>query len=103
MIWYQENISCKNNPSNISLRLIGVFNHPSNKQSDQSVIEVFLLSTDTTTLEQRSVLLYHKDPNMLVLPDEYIDPDLILAKYNNIIVRYTAKIAKSEISSLLKY
>lgn len=100
MIWYSQQIRCLDHPPNILLELVGKYNHPQTIKDGQSIIEIIVKRIDAMDSSNVSKLCYSKNPSSFGMIEEYIDPELIRAKYIHIISRITRNVAKKKFTDL---
>lgn len=73
MIWHEQSLDLTDGSS---LRVVGIFNHPANLRPDQYIIQIILEDQNNNTKT-----LFGKNPSMMILPDEYMDPSIVKQKY----------------------
>lgn len=101
MIWYVKRLKCKDNPPDTNLTIKGVFNHPS-EANGKDIIQILLIISSTQHgVPNREIVLYSKNPTSLSMPEDYIDPSIILSKYQSNIDKIVKRITSKDLDYLL--
>lgn len=99
MIWYSKDIKVKHKEQYLDARLLGFYRPPQEILDGQDIIEIILEVSD---IVNSRIVLYSKNPSHFTMVDDYPDPDLITAKYHNILLKLLKKINKTDLEGLLK-
>jgi len=101
MKWYQKELHIKDHPSECILTLMGVYNHPDS--NIPTTIQIILNINNMTTGDNKNIVLYSKNPSVLIAPDDFVDPDMILAKYHRNIQKCITKVEKQTLNDILSW
>tara|TARA_R110000751_G_scaffold71196_2_gene143970 strand:+ start:563 stop:934 length:372 start_codon:yes stop_codon:yes gene_type:complete len=114
MIWLNELVKCKDNPSGIEIRLQGEYNHTNHTNNDKPLIAINLIvmqddepSIDILPLHHGQVptrqikkQIFSKNPVMLAYQEEPMAEE-VFAKYHNKIEKLKMIIEKSDFADLM--